>query len=235
MAWRPFPGELESEIGNEVGGDDSRSEIPVPGQSKRTGFRIFLLDVLETLLLTVVIYAVLSTFVGRFKVLSVSMEPTLHEGQYLLISKQTHRIWPLKRGDVIVFHYPRNPKKNYIKRLIGLPGETVELRNGKLYVNGELMPEPWLSKEARGPSGKWQVGEDEYFVMGDNRSNSSDSRAWGPVDKDLVIGKALLCYWPVNRWGLIQHEPKPTARPAPILTTPFESILISPLPAGSTP
>ena len=232
-AWPPFPSEQESEAGSEVRRDDGSGETLVPTRSRRTGVKSFLLDMLETLLLTIVIYAVLSTFIGRFKVLSVSMEPTLHEGQYLLISKQTHKIWPLRRGDVIVFQFPRNLEKNYIKRLVGLPGETVELRNGKLYINGELTPEPWLSKEIRTSSGKWHVGEDEYFVMGDNRNNSSDSRAWGAVSKKLVIGKALLCYWPVERWGIVQHGPKLT--PASTLATPFESILISPLPTGATP
>ena len=231
MALPPPQSEGAWEVGGETGGDDWDSEISPPSQRLWTGLKSVFFDILETLLLTIIIYAVLSTFIGRFKVLSVSMEPTLYEGQYLLISKQTHKIWPLTRGDVIVFRYPRNPKKNYIKRLVGLPGETVEFRNGKLYINGELTPEPWLSKGMRGLSGKWQVGEDEYFVMGDNRNNSSDSRSWGAVKEGLVIGKALFCYWPAECWGLIEHGPKPTPTP----TSTFQSILISPLPTGSAP
>jgi len=202
-------------------------------QLRRSGFKAALLDVLETLLLTIVIYAVLSTFIGRFKVLSVSMEPTLYEGQYLLISKQTHKIWPLKRGDIVVFQFPRNPTKNYIKRLIGLPGENVELRSGQLYINGELMPEPWLVKSMRSYSGQWQLGEDEYFVMGDNRNNSSDSRAWGAISSQHIIGKALFCYWPVECWGLVEHGARPTPTPTPARV--FDSVLTSPLPAGSGP
>jgi len=202
-------------------------------QLRRSGFKAALLDVLETLLLTIVIYAVLSTFIGRFKVLSVSMEPTLYEGQYLLISKQTHKIWPLKRGDIVVFQFPRNPTKNYIKRLIGLPGENVELRSGQLYINGELMPEPWLVKSMRSYSGQWQLGEGEYFVMGDNRNNSSDSRAWGAVSSQHIIGRALFCYWPVECWGLVEHGARPTPTPTPARV--FDSVLTSPLPAGSGP
>ena len=214
---------------NEASEKDADQEAPPP--SCRTSFKAILLDVLETILLTIVIYAILSTFIGRFKVLSVSMEPNLYEGQYLLISKQTHKIWPLKRGDVIVFHFPRNPKKNYIKRVIGLPGEKVELRNGKLYINGQFTPEPWIAEQPRGNFAQRQIGENEYFVMGDNRNNSSDSRAWGSVSSQHIIGKALFCYWPVEYWGTIQHGPKPTPTPA----TPFESILGSPLPKGSAP
>lgn len=213
------------------GGEENEQEdceTPPQAQTGRTSFKTLLLDVLETLFLTIVIYAVLSTFIGRYKVLSVSMEPTLHEGQYLLISKQTHKIWPLKRGDVVVFRYPRNPKKNYIKRVIGLPGEKVKFRNNGLYINDELLSEPWLTRQTQGASGEWQLGEDEYFVMGDNRNNSSDSRAWGPVDSRLIIGKALLCYWPVKCWGLIQHAPTP----APVMTL---SPLTNPLPAGRSP
>lgn len=209
------------------------SETPPQAQTGRTGFKSLLFDILETLLLTIVIYAVLSTFIGRYKVLSVSMEPTLHEGQYLLISKQTHKIWPLKRGDVVVFQYPRNLKKNYIKRVIGLPGEKVKFRNNQLYINDELVPEPWLSRQTQGTSGEWQLGEDEYFVMGDNRNNSSDSRAWGSVNSRLIIGKSLLCYWPVECWGLIQHGPTSTPTPTPV--TPLVSPLTSPLPAGTAP
>jgi len=237
---QPFPSESEADDSGdnregitelEENGQDA--EEGPSRQPRHGGFKAALLDVLETLLLTIVIYAVLSTFIGRFKVLSVSMEPTLYEGQYLLISKQTHKIWPLKRGDIVVFRFPRNPTKNYIKRLIGLPGEKVELRSGQLYINGELMPEPWLVKPMRGYSGQWQLGEDEHFVMGDNRNNSSDSRAWGTVSSQHIIGKALFCYWPVECWGLVEHGARPT--PTPTSARVFDSILTSPLPAGSGP
>lgn len=220
----------EENEGNEENGENADQEAPP--QSPRTGFKAILLDILETLLLTIIIYAVLSTFIGRYKVLSVSMEPNLYEGQYLLISKQTHKIWPLRRGDVVVFQFPRDPKKNYIKRVIGLPGEKVGLDNGKLYINDEFISEPWSSGQTRGTLRQWELGEDEYFVMGDNRSNSSDSRAWGPVNSQMIIGKALFCYWPIECWGLIKNGPKPT----PIPVTPFESILTDPLlPAGTAP
>jgi len=218
---------------NEDREDDGKSEIPSLAQSDRPGFKTFLFDVLETLLLTIVIYAVLSTVIGRYKVLSVSMEPTLYEGQYLLISKQTHKIWPLRRGDIIVFQYPRDTTKNYIKRIAGLPGEKIELRSGKLYVNGELVPETWISGQTGGSFAPRQLGEDEYFVMGDNRNNSSDSRAWGPIKNWHIAGKAIFRYWPFQSFGPIQNGPKPTVEHT--VSTPFESVLISPLPVGTSP
>lgn len=238
--WSPSP--FEREVDRDKAGheekdseqDEERGESAdqeAPPQSRRTRFKTILFDVLETLLLTIIFYAVLSTFIGRYKVLSVSMEPRLYEGEYLLISKQTHKIWPLKRGDVVVFRYPRNLNKNYIKRLIGLPGEKIELRDGKLYVNDEFAPEPWLVEPMQGAFGQWSLNEDEYFFMGDNRNNSSDSRAWGPVKSQYIIGQALFCYWPVRCWGFIQHGSNPS--PPPV--TPFESILTSPLPAGTAP
>lgn len=200
-------------------------------QSRRTRFKSILFDILETLLLTIVFYAILSTFIGRYKVLSVSMEPNLYEGEYLLISKQTYKIWSPVRGDVVVFRYPRDLQKNYIKRLIGLPGEEVELRDGQLYIDGELVSEPWLVNQPRATSGRWVLGQDEYFVMGDNRDNSSDSRAWGSISHQHIIGKALLCYWPVNCWGLIRHGPQPNATSA----TSLPDALTNPLTTSATP
>jgi signal peptidase I len=229
----PFIVEQGIEQGAELGEDDRDNTFTTKIESKRTGFKSLVFDILETLLLTIIIYAVLSTFIGRYKVLSVSMEPNLYEGQYLLISKQTHKLWPLKRGDVIVFQPPRNPKKNYIKRLIGLPGEKIELRNGKLYINDELTPEPWLVEQSRGSAAPRQLGEDEFFVMGDNRNNSSDSRSWGPLRSHQIIGRAVFRYWPFDVFGPIPSGPKPTATAT--MSTPFNSLLTSPLPPGTSP
>jgi signal peptidase I len=233
---RSFPGERERppEVDAKIEAVGGTAEATAPTESGRSGLKGFLFDILETLLLTIVIYAVLSTFIGRYKVLSISMEPTLHEGQYLLISKQTHRVWPLERGDIIVFKYPNNPEKFYIKRLIGLPGENVELRRGKLYVDGELTPEPWLPQDLHWTSsGQWTLAEDEYLVMGDNRNNSSDSRRWGPITKSHFIGQAFFRYWPIPDLGLVRRAPTPT--PTPRTVRPFESLLNSPLPASATP
>ena len=217
----------------EIRKDDGAGESLAQTSQRGASFKALVFDILETLLLTIIIYAVLSTFIGRFTVLSISMEPTLYQGQYLLINKQGHKIWPLQRGDIIVFKYPNNPEKYYIKRLIGLPGEKIELRGGKLYVNGELTPEPWIAGLKWSSSGSWKLDNDQYFVMGDNRNNSSDSRSWGAVGKEYIIGKALFRYWPIPDLGPLKHGPKPTAAPKSV--TPFESILTSPLPAGTSP
>jgi signal peptidase I len=228
----PLAGQ-ESERGVELDEEDRDTPPTTVTKSKRTGFKSLVFDFLETILLTIIIYAVLSTFIGRYKVLSVSMEPNLYEGQYLLISKQTHKIWPLKRGDIVVFHYPRNPEKNYIKRLIGLPGEKIEFRSGQLYINDELTPEPWLWEQARGSIEPRQLGEDEFFVMGDNRNNTSDSRSWGPLGRHQIIGRAVFRYWPLKAFGPIPSGPKPTATPT--VHALFDSILTSPLSSGTSP
>lgn len=107
-------------------------------------------------------------------------------------------------ADVIVFKYPLDTKKDYIKRCIGLPGETVEFKDSKLYINGSLIAEPYLTDglefEDYGPV---TVPEGQYFMCGDNRNNSSDSRVWGFLDEELIIGKAQVIYWPFARWGTL--------------------------------
>ena len=109
-----------------------------------------------------------------------------------------------QRGEVVVFKYPLEPNKDYVKRLIGLPGEKIQIKNSKLYVNDELIEEPYLPKGLEfGDFGPVQVPQDEFFMMGDNRNNSSDSRVWGFVEDDLIIGKAQAIYWPLSRIGRV--------------------------------
>ena len=121
-------------------------------------------------------------------------------------------VWPrLERGDVIVFWYPNDPDKSYVKRIIGLPKETVEVRNGKILINGQELNEPYLDPELNAAAQSQSqaptyVKEHYYFVMGDNRDNSSDSRAWGLVPEKYIYGKALFRYWPVSSIGVISHE-----------------------------
>lgn len=119
-------------------------------------------------------------------------------------------IWPrIERGDVVVFWYPNDPDKSYVKRIIGLPGETVEIRNGRILINGQELNEPYLDPDLTSIQGSQPpklVEKHYYFVMGDNRDNSSDSRAWGLVPEKYIYGKALFRYWPVSSIGVIAHE-----------------------------
>jgi len=169
------------------------------------GGRSLLREILETILLTILLFLVLNTVTGRFQVRGSSMEPTLHDGQYLVVSKLIYWLHPPERGDVIVFRPPNHPSEDYIKRIVGLPGEQVEIRGGEVWVDGVLLDEPYVAHPGS-YSGSWNLGEGEYFVLGDNRSNSSDSHNWGVLPKENIVGKAWLCYWPPEEWGLVAHH-----------------------------
>ncbi len=161
-------------------------------------------EIVETLLLAGILYLIINTTTGRFQVRGSSMEPTLHDGQYLVVGKVAYWLHPPERGDVIVFLPPHHPDEDYIKRVIGLPGEQVEIRRGKVFVQGVPLDEPYIGEEGF-YSGTWQLGPGEYFVLGDNRQNSSDSHNWGVLPLENIVGKAWLCYWPPEDWGLVGH------------------------------
>ena len=132
------------------------------------------------------------------------METSFHDGQYLLVNKLSYHFGSLERGDVIIFHYPPNPGQLYIKRIVGLPQERVEIRDGEVYINGKLLEEPICihSTYPEGNNTPMTVPPDEYFVLGDNRNHSSDSRSWGTVPRENIVGEVWLCYWPPGEWGL---------------------------------
>lgn len=167
----------------------------------------WLQDLVETLALAIVIFFVVNTFTGRYEVQSISMEPTLHEGQYLIVSKVAYWFHPPERGDIIVLDPPNGQSAiPYIKRIIGLPGEKVDIREGRVWINGIALNEPYIS----GPPAYTQsriLGENEYMVLGDNRNNSSDSHVWGVLPRENIIGKTIFRYWPPDKWGLIPHYP----------------------------
>lgn len=149
------------------------------------------------------LFAVLFTlFVGRaFTVEGPSMMPTLHGGERLLVDKLTYRFRTPKRGEIIVFRYPAVPNHYFIKRVIGLPGDEVVIRSGRVLINGTPLIESYTNGDVLGQFGTYVVPEDHYFVLGDNRNNSQDSRssAVGSVPRSLVEGRALFRYWPLNR------------------------------------
>jgi signal peptidase I len=121
-----------------------------------------------------------------------------------MVSRLSYKLGDPDHGDVIVFHYPRDPEQEYIKRIIGLPGDTVEMMGGHVYVNDQIIQEPYIAADAR-TTNKWEIPENYVFVLGDNRNNSQDSRNFGPVSRDQLIGKAIFIYWPPTDWGLITH------------------------------
>ena len=168
----------------------------------RSGTFRFLADILETVVLSLILFVAINAVSARIRVDGFSMEPTLHSGEFVVVNKLSYRIGDFSRGDVVVFHYPRNPEQEYIKRIIGLPGDRVVVENGRLEINGEALTEEYI-KAAPSYEGAWTVPAEGLFVLGDNRNNSSDSHNWGEVPLDLVIGKAVFVYWPPAEWGKI--------------------------------
>ena len=189
--------------------DTNQTEL-IPNQSqskgKRSGFLSFLVDILETLVLSVVLFVSINIISARIRVDGDSMIPTLVSGEYVAVNRLSYQLGSPQRGDIIVFHFPRNPKEEYIKRVVGLPGDVVEVMNGSVYVNGQPLAENYLNVKMN-YTGKWEVPADQLFVLGDNRNNSSDSHDWGTVPMDYVVGTAVLVYWPPPAWGLIDHVP----------------------------
>lgn len=183
---------------------------PSQPKRKRSGFFRFLVDIFETLVLSVVLFVGINTISARIRVDGDSMDPTLVSGEYVIVSRLSYRLSTAQRGDIIVFHFPRDPKEEYIKRIIGLPGDEVEIKGGQVYINGKLLEESYLDVKMN-YIGTWRVPAGQLFVLGDNRNNSSDSHDWGTVPMDYVVGKAILVYWPPLDWGLVGHVSLATA------------------------
>lgn len=195
---------------------------------RRSNVKPVVVEILQTILLTLLIFVAVRSVVQNFKVDGASMEPTLHSGQYLLINKAAYlklQGLPLRiaqslnladgdsdgyfpfggpqRGDIAVFRYPGRPDRDYIKRIIAMPGDTVQIDRGRVYVNGELLQEDYIRAVPTYSLPAQQVPEGHYFVLGDNRPNSSDSHIWGFVPEENLIGNAWLSYWPPNEWGMV--------------------------------
>ena len=137
------------------------------------------------------------------------MEPTLSHGQYLLVSRLSYKWHSPARGDIVVAHDPGQPGTDCIKRIIGLPGEHVRIGDGRVYINDRPIQEPYLLEEAwssAAPMNLWLLEEDEYAVLGDNRNDSRDSRRFGPISRQHLLGKAWLRYWPPQAWGTLPRQ-----------------------------
>ncbi len=164
--------------------------------------KAFLREFLAILAIAIAIFFLIQAAVQSSIVVFSSMEPNLHPGQRLLINKVVYKFHEPERGDVIVFPNPNNPDEDYIKRIIGLPGETIEIKDGVVYINGLGLDEPYIKDPPSRPFPGQKIPENEYFVLGDNRNNSSDSRAGWTVPQESIVGKAWLSTWPPSEWGL---------------------------------
>ena len=167
----------------------------------------FLWETLQTLVLAGLLIVLFRAFVFQnFVVEGSSMYPTLMQGDRLIVSRLSYIFGEPERGDIIVFQYPFGPERDFVKRIIGLPGETIAIQNGQVFINGKpLSSETYVQNQSFDNYGPITLGDDEYFVMGDNRSGSSDSRSWGPMQRHFIIGKAWLIYYPFERFQILHH------------------------------
>ena len=184
-------------------------------------------EILQTALLALLIFMALQASVQNFRVEGSSMQPTLHGGEYLLVNKfvyyrldkarlarwipfrdaeegeVVYPFHPPRRREVVVFRFPQDPTRDFVKRVIAVPDDTVEVRAGRVYVNDELLDEPYVADRSRSVSPRRVLAEGEYFVLGDNRPSSNDSRDWGPVPLDNIVGRAWVTYWPFSDLGFL--------------------------------
>jgi signal peptidase I len=219
--------------------DGSWEHIPddQPDEAPPVRVRSLVRELVETAIFILLVFFIVRGIVQNFKIEGSSMEPTLHTGQYILVNKLVYFhfdlnaplrlmpgqegqpqkiIYPFhqpRRGDILVFEYPRDVSKDYIKRVIGLPGDTLDIHDGKVFVNSTELSEPYLGGAATAclgsrvcGQGPFVIPEGTIFVMGDNRGNSSDSREWDSLPLDRVVGQAWVIYYPVSSWGLVPHH-----------------------------
>jgi signal peptidase I len=187
-------------------------ETPPEQPDKWKTWRGFLRDTLETLGLAIILFLVINAISARVRVDGFSMRPTLDDGQYVLVNRMAYRLGQPERGDIIVFRPPVESHEDYIKRIIGLPGDSVEINNGSVYVNGVIMSEAYIAAPPA-YSGNWVVPAGNLFVLGDNRNNSSDSHSWGMLPVENILGRAILVYWPFADWSVLGHYQAVAAPP----------------------
>ncbi len=174
----------------------------------------FFIETFETLIVIGAIFAILYLFVAQFhKVSGLSMYPTMHDGDYLITEKISYRFGEPKKGQIVVLKNPRDNSQDFIKRIIAVPGDTVRVANDQVFVNGTQLNETYLPSNTPTHSGAFltegtevKAGLNQYFVFGDNRNHSSDSREWGPVTKEELVGKAFFRYWPANGIGSLTSK-----------------------------
>lgn len=175
-------------------------------------FFTFLFDILQTIVFALAIFVVIYLFAAQpHQVKGASMEPNFHDGEYILTEKITYRIKEPRRGEVIIFKAPNKPEIDYIKRIVVLPHERIRITSGTIYINGQPLKELYEPISIKNSAGRFlREGEEytlpsgSYFVLGDNRSHSSDSREFGFIKKETIIGRAIFRYWPLNRLGTIK-------------------------------
>ena len=197
---------------------------------QKDNMRTVIRELFETVILALLIFLGLQFSMGHYRVEGSSMLPNLAEGEHVIVNKLVYKrfdprdlvslvpfvevgddsdVFPFhapRRGEVIIFEFPNNPERDFVKRVIGVPGDTIEIRHGSVIVNSIPLDEPYITPRDTGNMGRITVPEGGYFVLGDNRRASNDSRSWGPVPTHNIIGRALVSFWPLNGWHPLTAE-----------------------------
>lgn len=164
-------------------------------------------EFVETVLFTLLIYFVVRQFLfENYRVVGYSMTPTLEDQQFLVVNKLGYRLHEPQRGDIMVFRDPRDSGRKLIKRVIGLPGEVLEIRQGQVFIDNTQLDEAYIESLGQYSVPPTSIPADHFFVLGDNRNNSSDSHNWGTLSSEEIVGKAWLSYWPPRLWGVVPHQ-----------------------------
>ncbi|MBW8011471.1 MAG: signal peptidase I [Chloroflexi bacterium] len=183
-------------------------------QKGKSCLQTFIVETLETIILAVLLYVVINAATARIRVDGSSMIPSFINGDYVIVNKLSYRFGEIERGDVIVFPSPQRPNDDLIKRVIGLPGERVRIIEGQVFIDDQILIEPYINAPVATNFPETLVPEGAIFVMGDNRNNSSDSRGWFTHLKIKdVLGKAVFIYWPFENLDFIQHFNYATTQP----------------------
>ncbi len=188
---------MEKFRSEEIPEQTGKSDAPI-------SLRKILIEFVQIIALSGFFFLLIDTFIGRMRVENISMEPTLVQGEFIMVDKFAYRSGNYQHGDIIVFHAPNEPGADYIKRLIGIPGDQIVVEGNSVTVNGVTLKEPYLAEPIT-YSGSWTVPPGSLFVLGDNRNKSSDSHEWGYIPMDSVVGKALMIYWPFTKAKLLTH------------------------------
>ncbi len=155
-------------------------------------------EIVEIIALTVLIFVVIHFVIQSYHVQGANMQPSFTANQYVMVNKSAYLFRNIERGDVVVFHNPQDTAQDFIERVIGLPGDTIQVDSTTIRVNGVLLNEPYVKVATNPVANTWKVPANQYFVLNDNRQSTDDSRTWSFVPKDYIIGKAILIYWPLN-------------------------------------
>jgi signal peptidase I len=184
-----------------------------PGAAQHSTESKLFRDIVETMLLVAISFLVVNALIGRFRIEQVSMQPNLHEGEYVIVDKVSYALRTPERGEIVVLKSPTPGAPDLIKRVVGLPGEMIEVRDGQAYVNGTPLTEPYINGPIAQATPPRLVEDGRYFVMGDNRNNSSDSRLFGTIPAADIVGRAWIIYWPPSDWQILSDPTYAAASP----------------------